>query len=187
VVLGAVETYTPASVVSLSLEARIRDEVPDDFDAVEALVEAAFGRPDEARLVRELRDGGYLVVSLVACVGGVVVGHVGLSVLPIERPDGVVRGVSLAPLAVDAAHRRRGVGERLVREGIAAASKRGADAVVVLGDPRYYRRFGFGAELASRLSSPLSGPSFMALEIMPACLGRGGRVCYAPPFGLGAF
>jgi putative acetyltransferase len=59
--------------------------------------------------------------------------------------------------------------------------------VVVLGHPAYYPRFGFSAQLAERFQAPFSGPSFMALELVPGALaGVNGRVRYPPPFGLEA-
>lgn len=158
----------------------------EDAAAIDELVAAAFGRPDEARLVRDLGEGGYLLCELVAKEGERLVGHIAFSLLPIEQQDAVIRGVSLAPLAVCASHRHRGIGAALVREGLVRVHRLGADAVVVLGEPRYYGRFGFSAELGARLSAPFSGPSFMALELMPGSLRGGGRVVYAPPFGVGA-
>ena len=63
---------------------------------------------------------------------------------------------------------------------------RRADIVVVLGHPDYYPRFGFSARLAEGLQAPFSGPSFMALEVVPGALaGVAGKVRYPPPFGLG--
>ena len=58
-------------------------------------------------------------------------------------------------------------------------------AVVVLGHPDYYPRFGFSAELASGLDSPFDGDSFMALELVPGALdGEDGLVVYPTAFGL---
>jgi len=159
---------------------------PSDAEAIDTLLRAAFGRPDEARLVEELGQGGYLLCELLAKIDGELVGYVAFSVLPIEQVDAVVRGASLAPLAVSLPYRCRGLGATLVREGLALVHRLGADAVVVLGDPDYYPRFGFSAELGARLSAPFSGTSFMALDLRPGSLRRGGRVVYAPPFGVGA-
>jgi putative acetyltransferase len=55
--------------------------------------------------------------------------------------------------------------------------------VIVLGHPKFYRRFGFSARLAERLKSPYSGPAFMALELVPDALDAvTGEVRYPPPF-----
>ena len=88
-----------------------------------------------------LRESGKLVVSLVAEADGEVVGHVGFS--PVTSAA-ATRGLGLAPLAVRPGVLRRGIGGKLVVEGLAAIARSGAGFVVVLGDPRYYGRFGFG-------------------------------------------
>lgn len=66
-----------------------------------------------------------------------------------EQPPGT-RVLALAPLAVEPEHQRRGVGTALMREGLARADQSGESLVIVLGDPRYYRRFGF--ETAERFA-----------------------------------
>jgi len=96
----------------------------------------------EARLVDELRDDGDAVprLSLVAVVNGAVVGHVLCS-------RGVLGGrsvLAIAPLAVVPELQRRGVGSALVHAVLGAADALDEPAVVVLGDPSYYSRFGFG-------------------------------------------
>ncbi len=151
---------------------------------VRKLLEAAFGRSDEAELVDALDDGGYVLCSLVACDEGRVIGHVAFSTLIVEQAEGVVRAAALAPLAVAEDQRGKGIGSELVRRGLVGSGRLGCDAVIVLGDPAFYGRFGFSSELGARLSCPFGGPCFMALELLPASLSRGGRVIYPPPFGL---
>ena len=51
--------------------------------------------------------------------------------------------VALAPLAVDESLRRQGLAEKLVYEGLDSLNEFSYAAVVVLGDPVYYGRFGF--------------------------------------------
>jgi len=161
-----------------------RPEAPTDADAdaVREVVRLAFGQDDEAKLVDDLRAGGY---SRVAEVEGRVVGHVMFSHLPIITSSGVVASLSLAPLAVRPEYQRRGVGSELMRRGLEACRAAGHRIVVVLGHPEYYPRFGFRAELAVPLKSPFAGPSWMALELAPGALtGIEGRVEYPPPFGV---
>ena len=69
--------------------------------------------------------------------------------------------------------------------GLPMLSHAGIDAVLVLGDPDYYGRFG-SLPIWPRHSSRLfTLPHFMALEIAPGCLeGLRGRVRYARAFGL---
>src|SRR5690606_41926034 len=60
----------------------------------------------------------------------------------------------------------------LTRAGLDACRQAGVEAVVVLGHPAYYPRFGFSAAAAEVLAAPFSGPAFMALELAPGALRR---------------
>ena len=72
----------------------------------------------------------------------------------------------------------------LPRRQAEQARSLGWQAVIVLGHPDYYPRFGFDAELAHKLAAPFSGDAFMALELTPDALrGTGGRIVYPPAFG----
>lgn len=163
----------------------IRDETPADHATIAALLRAAFAGSAEARLVEDLRAGGLVIAALVAVESAAVVGHVMFSRLSLEF-DGVPRkGASLAPLAVATSHRSRGIGSSLVAAGLERLARNGVEAVVVLGSPAYYGRFGFSAELASRLEAPFRGAAFMALELVPGALaGERGSVHYPEAFGL---
>lgn len=124
----------------------LRREVPDDHAAIFAVHTAAFAVPDggdvpEAKLVDSLRDDGAVIpaLSLVALIDDEVVGHVVCSRASIDgRPS-----VGLGPLGVLLAHQRRGVGQALMHGVLAAADALEEQAVVLLGEPDYYRRFGF--------------------------------------------
>ncbi len=113
----------------------IRPERPDDRAAVRRVNEAAFGHPDEADLVDRLRVYVPAYLRLVAVLEGAVVGHIAFTPVTLDpaRPDLDVRG--LAPMAVLPEHQRAGIGGGLVRAGLAACRRAGADAVVVLGHP----------------------------------------------------
>lgn len=163
----------------------IRPEEAADRAAVHAANRAAFARNDEADLVDRLRAQGHAIVSLVALgANGGIVGHILFSELPIETDARTIRGSALAPMAVLPAFQRAGVGSALVRAGLDACRTQGFEAVVVLGHPEYYPRFGFSAETAKRLRTPYSGKAFMALELVPGALeGVDGTVRYPPALG----
>ncbi|MFO1280887.1 MAG: N-acetyltransferase [Burkholderiales bacterium] len=123
-----------------------RPASPLDDPAIDRVVERAFrGHPrsdgTEVAIVRGLRDAGALSVSLVAAIGGEVRGYVAASPVRIAGATGGWHG--LGPLAVDPASQRIGLGSALVAECLSALCRLGADGCVVLGDPAYYRRFGF--------------------------------------------
>lgn len=164
----------------------IRDEAPADREAIDRVNRGAFGGEEEARIVRRLRADGLAAASLVAEDGGAVVGHLMLSWLPTVVDGRRVRAAALAPMAVLPGYQRRGIGSRLVAAGLAAARRLGIEAIIVVGHPEYYPRFGFSAAAAAHLSAPFSGAAFMALELVPGALkGSAGSVDYPAAFGTG--
>ena len=138
----------------------VRDEAPSDHAAVRAVVRAAFGQPDEAKLVDKLRDDGDCALALVAEDAGEIVGHVLLSTMIAP-----FAALALAPASVVPAKQRAGVGSLLIRDAIRRAHEAGCAAIFVLGDPEYYQRFGFDIEAANGFDSPYAGPHFMALPL----------------------
>lgn len=145
-----------------------RAERPGDEAAIEAVILAAFGPTGEAALVRELRQARAMTQSLVALEGEDLVGHVALSPLTVQ--GALVPGVlGLAPLAVRPDRQRRGHGSRLVEAAIAGARTAGDRIILLLGDPAYYRRFGFRDAAAMGLTCPWEVPpgAFQALLLAP--------------------
>ena len=163
---------------------RIRPEAAEDHHAIRRVVESAFGGADEVTLVDALRAGGFAVIELVAEVDSQIVGHVLFSRIALVTPTDRIPLISLAPVAVQPDYQKQGVGSQMIREGLERLRDQGESAVVVLGHPEYYPRFGFSAQLAQSLESPYSGkPSWMALELVHVALrGVSGRVEYSPPF-----
>ena len=144
-----------------------------DAGAIAAVLNAAFangGEPvAEAALVDQLRRDGDLDLSLVA-VGddSRIVGHAALS--PLDAP---VPALALAPVAVEPGHQGRGIGSALVRAALAA---RPGHTVVVLGEPRFYGRFGFRPVA---WDCPYAGPFLQATG--PHTPDHA-RIAYAPAF-----
>lgn len=161
---------------------QVRPEAQADLAAIRAVNREAFGSAAEADLVDALRANGDSALSLVAENDSGVVGHILFSHLPIQGPAREVAAVALAPMSVLPPWQRRGVGSALVRTGLDRSREAGFEAVVVLGHPEYYPRFGFSALLAEPLQAPFSGPAFMALELVPGALSAGGVVRYPDAF-----
>ncbi len=161
----------------------IRPERAEDHDAIASVVEAAFGSPDEARLVESFRaSAGYLPdLALVAEDAGQIVGHVMFSLA--ELVDGTSI-LMLSPLAVRPDRQRAGIGSALVRKGLRTSAERTEPLVIVEGDPRYYSRFGFVVASELGLERPhetIPEAAFQALRL-PAYDERArGRVIYPPP------
>jgi putative acetyltransferase len=149
-----------------------------DIAAIRAVEEAAFARSDEADLVDALRASGEAELSLVAVEREHVVGHVMFS-----RMEAPFRALGLGPVAVRPDRQGQGIGGGLIREGLLRAQDEDWQAVFVLGEPAYYRRFGFDPALAAGFRSPYAGPYLMALPLGATDLPtRSGRVDYAPAF-----
>ena len=164
----------------------IRSERDGDAAAIRRVVERAFGRREEAALVDALRGRAEPHVSLVASIGRDIVGHVLFTPVTIESAPATL-SLGLAPLAVIPEHQRRGVGSRLVRDGLDACRALGCGLVVVLGDPAFYGRFAFEPARRHDLRSEYDAPddAFMVIELVEGCLGGAhGLVRYRPEFSL---
>ncbi len=150
----------------------IRRESLSERARVDEVHVAAFGRTNEARLVRSLRAKAQPQLSLVAEHDGELVGHVFFSPVEIVDPGPSPPSAGLAPLAVAPEKQGRGVGSALVRAGLRECISLGWQAVFLLGDPAYYSRFGFS--LASRhglrYESEAFDPAFQVLELVPGAL-----------------
>jgi putative acetyltransferase len=163
----------------------IRAESERDWAPVHAVVASAFGRPAEADLVEALRQRARPIVSLVAEIAGAIVGHVMFSPVRLSGHDDL-KFMGLAPLAVAPSHQRRGIGTALVTSGLERCRELGFGAVVVLGDPAYYARFGFSAATRFGIGCDYDVPedAFMIVELQHDFLrGAPGTVTYDAAFG----
>jgi putative acetyltransferase len=131
------------------MKIEITNEIAADVAAIRAVTISAFLHAQhtshtEQFIVDALRVAGQLTVSLVAKVDGTVVGHIAIS--PVSLSDCAVGWYGLGPLSVAPEYQRRGIGSRLVGEALRVLRERGASGCVLLGEPRYYNRFGFRAD-----------------------------------------
>lgn len=131
------------------MSVKLRCETTADARAIEAVTASAFlnaphATHTERYIAAALRRAGKLTVSLVAETDGTVIGHVAIS--PVSISDGATGWFGLGPIAIVPQHQRRGIGSRLVRAALRRVRASGADGCVVLGEPQYYRRFGFQAQ-----------------------------------------
>src|SRR6266498_4270007 len=124
------------------MEFKIQNEEPTNIDQVRAILQAAFPTDAESKLVDSLRTNGKAIISLVAIGEEEVLCHVLFSPIT-TSPQSPARGIGLAPVAVRPDVQSQGVGSQLIREGLHLCQELGFDYCVVLGSPKYYRRFGF--------------------------------------------
>lgn len=146
----------------------IRPEGKQYIAGVYKVEERAFKRDGEAQLVDRLRARGMVTLSLVALKDGEVVGHVLFSPVRLVNGEDSFDLIGLGPVAVDPEHQREGIGSRLINAGLEEIRQAGHAAVVVLGDPAFYERFGFGPaqRYGIRYSDPNVPPkAFQVLEL----------------------
>jgi len=125
----------------------IRRETPRDQLTVDAVTSAAFGQPrggqppPETGLIQALRrDAGWIEqLSLVAVREERIVGHVVCT----RGWVGELAALGLGPISVLPTYQRQGTGHALMHAIIAAAEAAGEPLIALLGDPNFYRRFGF--------------------------------------------
>jgi predicted N-acetyltransferase YhbS len=110
--------------------------------------------------------------------GAAVVGAILFSRLSYEQDERTL--FVLGPVAVATDRQRQGIGQRLLRHGLASLRNAGVDIVMTYGDPRYYAKVGFrpisetdarapfalkhpegwlAQSLTDRAMTPLKGPS----------------------------
>lgn len=162
------------------MEYIIREEQPKDFDQVRTILRSTFPTEAESNLVDELRVNGKALISLVAVNGDEIVGHVLFSPVT-TSPPGDANGIGLAPVAVRLDMQAQGIGSKLVLAGLDLCRKSGFDYCVVLGDPGYYQRFGFGKASLFGLDNEYEvDDAFMVIRFSEC--GLAGLVQYAPEF-----
>jgi len=165
---------------------QIREEREDDYARIAEVVDAAFGRPNEARLVEAIRASDAYVpeLALVAEADDEVVGHVMFSYVTLQG-DEERRVLCMAPVSVAPAWQSRGAGGAVIREGVARCDARGEPLVHVLGHPGYYPRFGFerarplGIEPADERTPDAAS---MVIKLLAYDARYRGRIVYPPTF-----
>ncbi len=107
-----------------------------------SVVNAAFGRDDEAQLVKKLWAADAVTLEFIAVQDDEIVGYCAFSEVTAKPAIGGLL-LGLAPLAVTPGYQSKGVGNALVEYGLNSCQARDAALIVVLGEPAYYGRFGF--------------------------------------------
>ncbi len=137
---------------------RIRVVTSLDSDDVREIYLCAFPEGEKqivstlaVNLLRE--ETSPKTISLVAEADGVVVGHIAFSPVTVNNNKSW-KGYILAPLGVKPEYQKRQIGSKLIESGMERLSKMGVNFLFVYGDPKYYGKFGFNADLASGYSPP---------------------------------
>ena len=124
----------------------IRPETDSDIQAitdvtVEAFKTVQISHKTEQFIVKALRLDDALTISLVAEIKNTVVGHVAFS--PVSISDGSQGWFGLGPVSVLPEYQKQGIGKSLINNGLSMLRDMDGSGCVLVGDPNYYRRFGF--------------------------------------------
>ena len=124
----------------------IRKETFSDFEAITEVTITAFktieiSNHTEQFIINSLRDAGALTVSLVAEIDGRVVGHIAFS--PVKISDGSIDWYGLGPVSVLPEYQKQGIGKSLINNGLSMLKDLDGQGCALVGDPNYYKRFGF--------------------------------------------
>lgn len=156
---------------------RIRPATEADHIAISVLVVNVFRQPNESTMIKALRSSGSVAIELVAEEDEGLVGHVCLSWL--DAPDG---WLTLAPVSVRPQNQKLGVGAELIQHALDWAREATAQAVVVVGDPDYYGRFGFVFDGPAELASPFPKQYTGLLALAPETATIRAALTYPQPF-----
>ena len=124
----------------------IRKETASDIEAISELTIAAFetlpiSNHTEQFIINALRAADALTISLVAEIDGKIVGHIAFS--PVKISDGSIDWYGLGPVSVLPDYHKQGIGKSLVNKGLSMLKELDGQGCAVVGDPNYYKRFGF--------------------------------------------
>lgn len=160
---------------------RIRLEEPADREASLEVERSAFDTEDEPAIVEAVRDleGSF---ALVAEEDDRVVGHVQFS----RAWIGDTPVLALGPIGVRPDRHGWGIGSALIAAGLRESKERGEPAVILLGSPRFYPRFGFQAGSTLGLRNPFVGvpeEAFMVAQLDDRAGSMSGVVRWHPAFG----
>ena len=165
---------------------KVRQEQPRDYPEIYELIKNAFATApnadgDEQDYTNKLRESERYIpeLALVAEKEGCLVGHVMFTATPVKYGENTYWALLLSPLCVELSYRNTGIGALLVEEGLKRAKEMGYSAVFVVGDPKYYRRFGFACASEFDITNEGDIPEqfVMALELEPGALtGKKGTI-----------
>lgn len=133
------------------------DAVP--ADAVEDLLDRAFGSDRHARTAYKLRAGTTAIPALSFALldGDTLIGSIQCWPLRFDGDDGTVRPMVLVgPVAITPERQQEGFGRRLMEAALDASAAE-ALPLMLIGDPEYYERF-FGFSAAASGAWRLPGP-----------------------------
>ena len=159
----------------------IRKSKQTDIDKIAKLMHESFSSEAESNLVRKLFSGEDILVNLVYQSSDQILGNIMISKIKMHPDVGLFCG-GVGPLAVRPSHQFKGIGSQLMKAAIIECSNLGVDALFVLGDPNYYKRFNFEV---SKIRSDYNAKNFQELQLTGNCLNDlQAKISYADAFSI---
>ncbi len=116
----------------------------DDTDAIDALLDEAFGLSRRTKTSYRFREGGHRVEELSMVLRDNDIGIAAtISYWPIVVGVNKSSALLLGPLATHPARQKRGIGIALMQHTLEQATRLGHGLVILVGDENYYDRVGF--------------------------------------------
>ena len=157
----------------------IKKATDPDLNDVLRIETEAFGHSKESNLVNDLLndDSAKPLLSLLAIDADEAVGHILFTKVRITGNEDALSAMILAPLAILPVAQGKGVGGKLIKDGLRQLSESKVDLVFVLGHPEYYPRFGFKPAGARGFETPYPIPekdasAWMVQELRPGVIGN---------------
>ena len=159
----------------------IRKSKQTDIDKIAKLMHESFSSEAESNLVKKLFSGEDILVNLVYQSSDQILGNIIISKIKMHPDVGLFCG-GVGPLAVRPSHQFKGIGSQLMKAAIIECSNLGVDALFVLGDPNYYKRFNFEV---SKIRSDYNAKNLQELQLTGNCLNDlQAKISYADAFSI---
>jgi predicted N-acetyltransferase YhbS len=161
------------------MEVELRPEKEKDYRLVEELTREAFWNVhfpgcDEHLLIHNLRKAKEFIKELdfVAIYNHEIAGNIVYAESKIKNADKEYTVLTFGPISVLPKYQNKGIGSRLINHTIKLSKEKGYRAVIIYGDPEYYKRFGFKTSKNYNITNkdkkyPLA---LLVLELFPNAL-----------------
>ncbi len=171
-------------LIFMNLASNVRPETPSDYPRITQIHKLAFNRPNEADLIDLIRQSNRYIpgLTLVAEIDEMIVGHIVYSEINLVNQE-TISVLGLAPLAVHPEFQNRGIGSQLVQVSLTLAKIRQYPLIIVLGDPKFYAKFGFQPSVDYQIHSPFPVPEeYFMVKVFNDKIQHQGNIIYPQAF-----
>ncbi len=158
----------------------LRNEREEDYKIVEQLTREAFWNVhvpgcNEHYLVHIMRDSELFIRELdfVAELNGKIVGNIMfMQSMITDKDDKMYPVITFGPISVLPKHQNKGIGSKLIEHSMKHARDMGFPAILIYGDPEYYKRFGFvpAENYGIKTSARVYAAALQACELLHGAL-----------------